>query len=92
MKEAVNCRFSNFSHSLQPSIADSVRLQSQSVSATAPTRRPRAASMASSVTGRGLAKVHLPGGLWADSEQIGADARMARLPRVEAVPHGQGRL
>ena len=40
LNEAVNCWFSNLSQSLQPRMPESVRLQSQSVSTSAPASRP----------------------------------------------------
>ena len=51
LNDAVNCRFSNLSQTLQPRMSDSVRLKSQSVSTMAPRSRSRAASTSSSVTG-----------------------------------------
>jgi hypothetical protein len=50
LKEAVNCRFSNFSQSSQPVSAESVRLFTQGVRSTAPAMRAAAARISPSET------------------------------------------
>src|SRR5262245_46787382 len=77
LKDAVNCWFSNLSQTLQPRMAESVRLKSQSVSMMAPARRRRAASISASVTGAALAASEAAGarrwGMAPTRGQLGCD-------------------